>query len=61
MYYYWFKSSQPGPDPIPANRHAWTAPEVNTHNDLNASTDVYSFGVLVWEILNLGATPSAGL
>ncbi len=46
-----------GPMAVPSNRRAWTAPEVQKHFDLTHASDVYAFGVMVWEILTLGATP----
>jgi serine/threonine protein kinase len=40
---------------------AWTAPEVlNAHDEVScftAKSDVYSYGVVVWEVLCSGATP----
>ena len=35
----------------------WTAPEVITHKKSFISSDVWSFGVVVWEIMSFGQRP----
>ncbi|KAM7540148.1 hypothetical protein Aperf_G00000039634 [Anoplocephala perfoliata] len=39
----------------------WSAPEVIKWNHLHARSDVWSFGVLLWEIFSLGETPYSHL
>ncbi|EGD72841.1 serine/threonine protein kinase [Salpingoeca rosetta] len=39
----------------------WTAPEVFVHQQLSAASDVWSFGVLFWEVVTLGDIPFATL
>jgi hypothetical protein len=43
--------------PIPETRIAWTAPEAVYHTQLTNKSDVWAYGVLVWELLTFGATP----
>uniref|UniRef100_A0A914UWG8 Uncharacterized protein n=1 Tax=Plectus sambesii TaxID=2011161 RepID=A0A914UWG8_9BILA len=40
--------------PLPVN---WTAPEVFVDNNVPIESDLYTFGILLWEIFTLGATP----
>ena len=35
----------------------WMAPEVLTMRQINDKSDIWSFGVLMWEIFSLGAVP----
>ena len=37
--------------------HRWMSPEFLQHNLLNRGSDLWAYGVVVWEILTLGATP----
>lgn len=39
----------------------WTAPEAATHHRFTIKSDVWSFGVLLTEIVSKGATPYAGM
>lgn len=39
----------------------WTAPEGLNANEFTIVSDVWSFGVLVWEIFSMGREPYAGL
>ncbi|KAK6059966.1 hypothetical protein COOONC_02381 [Cooperia oncophora] len=35
----------------------WTSPEAITHRKFTAASDVWSFGVLVWEVCSFGERP----
>lgn len=37
----------------------WMAPEVMNGGPLTVESDIWAFGVLVWEVYNKGATPYA--
>ena len=39
----------------------WTAPEVVLHREYSSSSDVWSFGILMYEIWSLGAKPYAAI
>lgn len=44
---------------IPEHRWPWSAPEVFA-NKFSHKSDVWAFGVTLWEIMTLGATPFSG-
>ena len=35
----------------------WTAPEVFVNNTIPIESDLYTFGILLWELFTLGGTP----
>lgn len=35
----------------------WAAPEVITHGKYTTSSDVWSFGILMWEVMSYGERP----
>lgn len=39
----------------------WTAPEALNFGKYNSLCDVWSYGVLIWEIFSKGGTPYAGI
>ena len=39
----------------------WTAPEAIAYRRFNEASDVWSFGVLVWEVTSFGRVPYAGI
>ena len=39
----------------------WAAPEVVHHHKLSIKSDVWSFGIVIWEVLKKGAMPYPGL
>ncbi|GBP61205.1 Tyrosine kinase receptor Cad96Ca [Eumeta japonica] len=49
----------------PPQRHAlpirWMAPEALLYNMYNHETDVWAYGILLWEIVTLGSTPYAAM
>uniref|UniRef100_A0A914UVU5 Protein kinase domain-containing protein n=1 Tax=Plectus sambesii TaxID=2011161 RepID=A0A914UVU5_9BILA len=40
--------------PLPVN---WTAPEVFVDKNVPIESDLYTFGILLWELFTLGGTP----
>lgn len=44
--------------PVPLR---WLAPETIRHNKLSVYSDIWSYGVLLWEIFSFGARPYADL
>eukprot|EP00049_Salpingoeca_infusionum_P015556 m.304292 g.304292 ORF g.304292 m.304292 type:complete len:1936 (-) comp15897_c0_seq2:324-6131(-) len=46
---------------ITAIPYRWMAPESLISNEYSTASDVWSFGILVWEIFNKGMTPFADL
>lgn len=38
----------------------WFAPECTTNKDFTSSSDVWSYGVVLWELFTLGAAPYPG-
>jgi serine/threonine protein kinase len=51
------KNARAGMNRIESHRSAWTAPEVTFLDQLTSKSDVWAYGVLVWELMTLGATP----
>lgn len=51
-----YKMSKPKPVPI-----RWLAPETMSTIVYNQKTDIYSYGILCWEILNDGQEPYPGM
>lgn len=43
-----------------AGTYAWMAPEVIRHSTFSKASDVWSYGVLLWELLT-GETPYKGI
>ena len=39
----------------------WTAPEALNYGKYTSLSDVWSYGILMWEIFSQGATPYAGM
>ena len=40
--------------------YQWTAPEAAVARKFNHKSDVWSFGIVLWEIFSLGETPYKG-
>ena len=46
---------------VPRRPVRWMAPEVLTNSRFSQASDVWSFGVVAWEILSLGRIPYKGM